>query len=100
LILHRQTLKEAIEAKGEVFGLVLNLEEESVRVIILGDAGFVREGMTVISTARCSLSRWRGALGRVVSPLGEPLDGLGAIKANKAQPDRARGVRRDGPPVG
>src|SRR3989344_3734422 len=45
-----KTLGEAITAKSEVFGVVLNLEEDSVRTIILGDAGLVAEGMTVIST--------------------------------------------------
>jgi F-type H+-transporting ATPase subunit alpha len=81
------TLKEAIEHEGEVYGLVLNLEEESVRVIILGDVGLVREGMTVIATGQVlSIPVGEGLLGRVVSPLGIALDGAGEIKAAQRNP--------------
>src|SRR4051812_13445405 len=48
-IAHGKQLKDAIETKQEVYGLVLNLEEESVRVIILGDTGLVQEGMAVFA---------------------------------------------------
>jgi F-type H+-transporting ATPase subunit alpha len=81
------TLEKAIAHKGEVYGLVLNLEEESVRVIILGDAGAVREGMTVISTGEVlSIPVGEALLGRVVSPLGVPLDAQGVIKATSKNP--------------
>ena len=81
------TLKHAIGQNQEVFGLVLNLEEESVRVIILGDVGLVREGMTVISTgAVLAIPVGDELIGRVVSPLGEALDGAGAIKTKQSNP--------------
>lgn len=82
----KKSLEKAIETP-EVFGLILNLEEESVRVIILGDAGAVSEGMSVESTGQVlSIPVGEELLGRVVSPLGEALDGLGAIKTNKRNP--------------
>jgi F-type H+-transporting ATPase subunit alpha len=80
-------LKDAIGSVREVFGVILNLEEESVRAIILGDAGLVSEGMTVVSTGKVlSIPVGESLIGRVVSPLGEPLDGLGAIEAKKHNP--------------
>jgi F-type H+-transporting ATPase subunit alpha len=80
-------LKDALEGPSEVFGIILNLEEESVRAIILGDVGKVSEGMTVVSTGQVlSIPVGEEMLGRVVSPLGEPLDGLGPIKATKQNP--------------
>ncbi len=76
----KKSLEKAIEAP-EVYGLVLNLEEESVRVIILGDANLISEGMSVESTgAVLSIPVGDELLGRVVSPLGEAVDGLGEIK--------------------
>ncbi len=79
------SLESAIAEHSDVFGVVLNLEEESVRVIILGDASAVREGMTVIATGEVlSIPVGDALLGRVVNPLGEAQDGLGAIKSTKA----------------
>jgi F-type H+-transporting ATPase subunit alpha len=81
------TLKQAIEHEGEVYGLVLNLEEESARVIILGDVGLVREGMTVIATGQVlSIPVGEELLGRVVSPLGIALDGAGGVKTKQRNP--------------
>lgn len=83
---HQKTLEGALQAP-EVFGLVLNLEEESVRVVILGDAGAVAEGMEVVGTGEVlSIPVGEELLGRVVSSLGEPLDGLGSIAATKRNP--------------
>ncbi len=80
-------LERALEGSDEVFGIILNLEEESVRAIILGDVGKVAEGMTVVSTGEIlSIPVGEAMLGRVVSPLGEPQDGLGAIEAKKRNP--------------
>jgi len=81
---HGKSLKDAIGSEKEVFGVVLNLEEDSVRAIILGDTGAVCEGMTVAPTGTVlSIPVGDALLGRVVSPLGEPLDGLGAIACEK-----------------
>jgi F-type H+-transporting ATPase subunit alpha len=76
---HGKALKDAVNT-NDVFGVILNLEEDSVRAIILGDAGAVMEGMTVVPTGEVlSIPVGEALLGRVVSPLGAPLDGLGAI---------------------
>jgi F-type H+/Na+-transporting ATPase subunit alpha len=80
-------LSDAISGNGEVFGLILNLEEESARAIILGDAGLVAEGMTVVSTGQLlSIPVGEKLLGRVVSPLGEAIDGLGALETKERNP--------------
>jgi F-type H+-transporting ATPase subunit alpha len=82
-----KNLKDALEGEQEVFGVILNLEEESVRAIILGDANLVSEGMSVESTGKVlSIPVGEALVGRVVSPLGLPLDGQGAIKAEKLNP--------------
>ena len=76
----RKTLTKALESAQEVFGVILNLEEESVRAIILGDAGLIAEGMAVVSTSQVlTLPVGEALLGRVGNALGEPLDGLGAL---------------------
>jgi len=83
---HGKTLERAI-ATTEVFGVVLNLEEESVRAIILGDAALVEEGMTVSPTGQVlSIPVGDALLGRVISPLGDALDGQGVIKASQRNP--------------
>ena len=86
-VAHGKELRDALDAPTEVFGVVLNLEEESVRAIILGDAGLVREGAEVVATGETlSIPVGEALLGRVVSPLGEPLDGLGGIASNQKNP--------------
>ncbi len=70
-----------------MYGVILNLEEDSARAIILGDTGKVSEGTLVLSTGSVlSIPVGEALLGRVISPLGEPLDGQGAIKADKHNP--------------
>lgn len=84
---HGKKLERALEGSHEVFGVILNLEEESVRAIILGDTGLVREGMPVVPTGEVlSIPVGEALLGRVISPLGEPLDGQGEIKTSKRNP--------------
>jgi F-type H+-transporting ATPase subunit alpha len=74
-------LSAAMQETGELFGLVLNLEEDGVRAIILGDTSRVAEGMTVKSTGRIlSVPSGEELIGRVVSALGEPVDGKGPFK--------------------
>lgn len=83
---HGKALKDALDVPP-VFGVVLNLEESSVRAIILGDASTVAEGMMVEQSGEVlSIPVGDELLGRVVSPLGEPLDGLGAIGSTKRNP--------------
>ena len=79
-------LADSIGAE-DVFGVVLNLEEDSVKAVILGDASKIREGMSVVGTGQVlSLPVGDALLGRVVSALGEPLDGKGDIQADKTNP--------------
>ena len=83
---HGKPLKGAL-GSTDMFGVLLTLEDEVVRAIILGDTGAVREGMEVVATGEIlSLGVGDALLGRVVSPLGEPLDGLGEIASTKRNP--------------
>ena len=91
-IAHGKELSEAMDLPSELFGVVLNLEEESVRAIILGDTGRIAEGMKVESTGEVlSIPVGEALLGRVVNALGAPLDGLGAIKAAQRNPIERQG---------
>jgi len=84
---HGKALKDAVESHGDVYGVILNLEEGNVRAIILGDVGRVAEGMPVFSTGQVlSIPVGEALIGRVVSPLGEPLDGEGPIASKKRNP--------------
>ncbi|MEB3244873.1 MAG: F0F1 ATP synthase subunit alpha [Vampirovibrionales bacterium] len=68
-------------------GMVLNLEEDNVGVVLLDDYKHIREGQTVKSTGRiASVPVGDGMIGRVVSPLGEPLDGKGPIQSTEFRP--------------
>ena len=82
-----KTLKESTRVEGNLFGLVLNLEEDGVRAAILGDTARVAEGMTVKSTGRIlSVPSGEELLGRVVNALGEPIDGKGPFKKTTMMP--------------
>src|SRR5690606_32894321 len=73
---------ELVEFPGEIYGLVLNLEEDSVGVALLGEAQAVMEGDTVKRTGRIADVPVGEALkGRVVNALGQPIDGKGTIAA-------------------
>ncbi len=72
---------ELVEFPGELFGLVLNLERDSVGIAILGDATGVREGDTVKRTGRIAdVPTGEAVVGRVVNALGQPIDGKGPIE--------------------
>ncbi|RIK09478.1 MAG: F0F1 ATP synthase subunit alpha [Acidobacteria bacterium] len=72
---------ELLEFPGGLMGLALNLEEDVIGAVILGEASAVEEGETVRSTGRIlSVPVGDGMLGRVVNPLGEPIDGKGPIE--------------------
>jgi len=82
-----KSLKETLEDTGQLYGLVLNLEEDTVKAVVLGDSSRVREGMAVKETGRLlSVPVGEGIIGRVVSPLGAPIDGLGDIKTDREMP--------------
>jgi len=78
---------ELLEFPNDIIGIALNLEEDSVAAIILGDYLKVREGDEVRCTGRIAeVSVGDELIGRVIDPLGRPLDGKGAIKAKKTRP--------------
>jgi len=78
---------ELLQFPNEIMGIVLNLEEDSVAAIILGDYTEIREGDEVRSTGRiASVPVGEALIGRVVNPLGRPLEGKGKIKTNKTRP--------------
>ena len=71
---------ELLECENGVMAVVMNLEEDNVGAILMGPTDLVKEGMTVRRTGRIASIRVSDRmLGRVVDPLGNPLDGLGAI---------------------
>ena len=73
---------ELVTFASGVTGMVLNLEEDSVGIVIMGDYDEVTEGETVTRTQRIAeVPVGKELLGRVVNPLGEPLDGRGPINA-------------------
>jgi F-type H+-transporting ATPase subunit alpha len=78
---------ELLEFPGDVFGMALNLEEETVGAVILGDATEIKEGDTVKTTGRVvEVPVGQALLGRVVDPLGRPLDDKGPIAATARRP--------------
>ena len=73
---------ELLEFPGEVYGMVLNLEEDNVGVVLLGDPKNINEGDTVKTTGRVvEVPVGDCMLGRVVNALGQPIDGKGPIQA-------------------
>lgn len=78
---------ELVEFPNDVFGMVLNLEEDSVGCVLFGDSTLVKEGDTVKRTKRvASMPVGAEMLGRVISPLGIPLDGKGPINTTEFLP--------------
>ena len=77
---------ELVEFPGHVMGMVLNLEEDNVGVVLLGSDRGIREGDTVRRTGRIiEVPVGPELLGRVVDPLGRPLDGKGEVLAKKTR---------------
>ena len=75
---------ELLEFPGEVYGMVLNLEEDNVGAVLLGDSRSINEGDTVKTTGRVVEVPVGDAMsGRVVNALGQPIDGKGPIQTDK-----------------
>ena len=75
---------ELLEFPGEVYGMVLNLEEDNVGAVLLGDNKSINEGDTVKTTGRVvEVPVGDAMLGRVVNALGQPIDGKGPIETKK-----------------
>jgi F-type H+-transporting ATPase subunit alpha len=78
---------EMLEFPHGVFGIALNLEEDQVGTVLLGDYTQIREGDTVKRTNRImSVPVGEGMVGRVVDPLGQPLDGKGPVQTDQRNP--------------
>ncbi|MFI6029979.1 F0F1 ATP synthase subunit alpha [Amycolatopsis magusensis] len=78
---------ELLEFPGGVLGVALNLDARSIGVAILGDSETVEEGQQVKRTGQVlSVPVGEGYLGRVVDPLGKPIDGLGEIETTERRP--------------
>jgi F-type H+-transporting ATPase subunit alpha len=78
---------ELVEFPNDVFGMVLNLEEDSVGCVLFGESTLVKEGDTVKRTKRvASLPVGDEMLGRVITPLGLPVDGKGPINTKEYLP--------------
>jgi len=78
---------ELLQFPGDVYGMALNLEVDQVRAVIMGPYEHLKEGDVVKTTGRIvEVPVGPELLGRVVSPLGEPLDGKGPIKTKKTAP--------------
>jgi F-type H+-transporting ATPase subunit alpha len=78
---------EMLEFPKNTFGLALNLEQDSVGAVVLGDYKHISEGDTVKTTGRIlEVPVGHGLLGRVVNSLGEPIDGKGPINASGRSP--------------
>ncbi len=85
--LERAMANEMLEFENGSFGLALNLEEDSVGVVILGNYLDIREGQTVKRTGRVlSVPAGEALIGRVVNPLAQPLDGRGPVETTDFMP--------------
>ena len=78
---------ELLEFPGGLMGMVLNLEEDNVGVALLGDDTGIKEGDPVKRTGRIfSVPVGSAVAGRVLNPLGQPLDGLGPVESSEIRP--------------
>ena len=92
---------ELLEFEDGTLGIALNLDTREIGVVVLGDFDEIEEGQTVRRTGEIlSVPVGDGYLGRVVDPLGNPIDGLGEIETDEPPRPRAPGSRRDGAQVG
>ena len=78
---------ELLEFPNEIYGMVLNLEEDNVGAVLLGDSSNINEGDTVKTTGNVvTVPVGDALLGRVVNALGQPIDGKGPIHTDKTRP--------------
>ena len=85
--LERCMAGELLDFPNDILGMALNLDEDSVGAVIMGDTELIKEGDTVKRTARImEVPVGEALVGRVVNPLGQPLDGKGPIEAKEFNP--------------
>lgn len=85
--LSKAMASELVEFPNGVFGMVLNLEEDNVGCVLFGASSLIKEGDTVKRTGRvASMPVGESMLGRVINPIGQPIDGRGPIKTEKFLP--------------
>ncbi len=85
---------ELIEFENGVKAVVLNLEEDNVGAVLMGQSGRIKEGDTVRRTGLiASINVGEGMIGRVVNPLGEPIDGKGPITGERTASNRYQSYR-------
>jgi F-type H+-transporting ATPase subunit alpha len=78
---------ELLQFPHDIMGLALNLEEDNVGAVVLGDCSLIKEGDEVRSTGRViEVPVGDALIGRVIDPLGRPRDGKGPIKTEKTRP--------------
>ncbi len=93
---------ELIELPNDVFGMALNLETDNVGIVLFGDSSLVKEGDIAKRTGKIvEVPIGEELLGRVVNPLGQPIDGKGPINSSKSYPieRKALGVMQRQPVV-
>ena len=93
---------ELVELPNNVFGMALNLETDNVGIVLFGNSSLVKEGDTAKRTGKIvEVPVGEELLGRVVNPLGQPLDGKGTINSNESYPieRKALGVMQRQPVV-
>ena len=84
--LYNAEAEELLEFDNGIKAIVMNLEEDNVGAVLLGPTDKIKEGMTVKRTGRiASIDVSDAMLGRVITPLGEPLDGRGDIEGEKCE---------------
>jgi F-type H+/Na+-transporting ATPase subunit alpha len=84
--LPKTAVNELLEFEGGTLGLALNLDEESIGAVVLGEMGHIEEGQPVSASGRIlSVAVGDELLGRVVNPLGEAVDGRGPVNAEKSR---------------
>tara|TARA_Y100001970_G_scaffold273928_1_gene372875 strand:+ start:20212 stop:21720 length:1509 start_codon:yes stop_codon:yes gene_type:complete len=91
---------ELVELPNDIFGMALNLEEDNVGIVLFGDSSLVKEGDIAKRTGKIvEVPIGDELLGRVVNPLGQPLDGKGPINATQSYPieRKAEGVMQRQP---
>jgi len=78
---------ELVEFEGGIKGMVLNIEREGVGIVVLGDDKLIKEGTIVKRTGKVmDVGVGEGLIGRIVNPLGNPIDGKGPIKFETTRP--------------